>query len=149
MGESTRFGGDLERLFFEAADVVLLDVDFAVDVAFGVFDDFACGTDLLVAMGFELLIFGDNDFEGESAGVFDLADDFFTPGACGVGVGFEGVAFGTGLSKAVASGGVADSLGDVVLVDFAFEGETAFFAEEPAVAFFFGAATFTGFGSGT
>ena len=91
IGESTRFGGDFERLLFEGdVDVGLGTVGFAVDAALvgdaTAAGSFVCAATFFVDAGLGDPILGDEGFEGpilgddilgaESLDILDLDDDF-------------------------------------------------------------------------
>lgn len=158
MGESTRFGGDFERLFASTTQVALDVAGFAVDVGF--VDDAILGVDGVLPCDAALLfdaIFGDPifeevDFVVESACTFDLAETFFGSGIPGADADFEGSTLGLACGRAAISGVPCCAAGffeDVALDGFDFEGNTTVFAGEPVVAAFIGAAIVTGFDSGT
>ena len=157
IGESTRFGGDLERLLFEGVEEVLEVVDFADGIAlvgdatFGVDGAFTCDADLLVGTAFRDPILGDNGFGDDSLDTFDFEDDFFSVDPSGIDVVFEGAVFVT-----VAGGGVAFegatfgvvSLGVASFGNLVFDGEAAAFVGASFTSLFFDVATVAGLGSG-
>lgn len=162
MGESTRFGGDLERLGFEGVVGVEgglegveegLEKEDLVGVA-GFGDE---GT-LLVDVDFDELGLGDDGFGEGSLVSRGLEDDFFGVDGSGAGVGLVGAVCGNA-PIGVAFGGAAfggaagvDATGVAVrgsvLDTFVFEDVEAFAAVSFAPAFFGVAVVVVGLDSG-
>jgi hypothetical protein len=133
MGESTRFGGDLERLVLVGEEGFVGDEGFGVEKSLGVggglgvdvvFDE----DEVLLEEDLEDPILGDNGFEDGSFVSFDLEEDFFGVSGSAGAVVFEGAVFGAATGGGVAFGGATfgvgsfdvGSFGSATFEDFVF-----------------------------
>ena len=173
IGESTRFGGDFERLLFEGdVDVDLETVGFAVDVTLvgdATADDgsFVCGATFFVDAGFgdpilgdegfENPILGDDGFGAESLDILDLDDDFLIIVDLGLGDGSREIWEGffeigvAGVAGAAAFPNAAfdvDTFRSAGLDDFVVRGEAVGLECISVVPVCFGVATSVGLDSG-
>jgi len=162
IGESTRFGGDFERLLFEGdVDVGLQTVGFPVNAALvgdatadggfvcaaTFFVDADFGDPILGDEGFEDPILGDDVFGAESLDILDLDDAFLIVVGPGLSDGSReicGGLLGTGVAGAAAFPNVAfdvDPFGRATLDGFVVRGDAVGLECISVVPVCFGVAT--------
>lgn len=162
IGESTRFGGDFERLLFEGdVDVGLQTVGFPVNAALvgdatadggfvcaaTFFVDADFGDPILGDEGFEDPILGDDVFGAESLDILDLDDAFLIVVGPGLSDGSReicGGLLGTGVAGAAAFPNVAfdvDPFGRASFDGFVVRGDAVCLECTSVVIVCFGVAT--------
>jgi hypothetical protein len=156
-GESTRFGGDFERLLFEKIVGVGLEmVGFAVNAALvgdTTADDgsFVCAEIFFVDADFGDPTLGDDGFGAESLDILDLDDDFLIvddpDGSIDIWEGFLGICIAGGAAIPATAFGV-DFFSEAAFNDFVVRGEAVGLECDSVVPVCFGVATSFGLNSG-